>query len=217
MQRSSRETRLTSLMLPVAIPLCGPLWRQPRNTLDQGQESGCVAVTREAERIANRRVMSILREEGSTRFPCQNFSNCLEQCHLPDVSRSSTSSGEINPMSKEAEYRANAASAIELASHASNAIDKNRLLEMGEKWLDLADRAQRLVARFKPTGGSIPFYSPSWATKNTRMRNSARASGKAPRRPLLPHLNRGPLGRLACSTVWRRLISGPAAPARVGS
>jgi hypothetical protein len=49
-------------------------------------------------------------------------------------------------MTKEADYRANAANSIELANRASSMIDKGRLLELAEKWLDLADRAHRLTA-----------------------------------------------------------------------
>jgi hypothetical protein len=60
-------------------------------------------------------------------------------------------------MSKEAAYRANAANTIELATRASDARDKGRLLELAEKWLDLADRAHRLTERFKPSDSQHPL------------------------------------------------------------
>jgi hypothetical protein len=54
-------------------------------------------------------------------------------------------------MTKEADYRANAANSIELANRASSMSDKGRFLELAEKWLDLADRAHRLTQRFAPS------------------------------------------------------------------
>jgi hypothetical protein len=44
-------------------------------------------------------------------------------------------------MSKEDEYRKNAAETVGLASRAATTQDKGRLLAMAEAWLDLADRA----------------------------------------------------------------------------
>jgi hypothetical protein len=60
-------------------------------------------------------------------------------------------------MTKETEYRANAANSIELANRASSMRDKGRLLELAEKWLDLADRAHRLTRRFKPAAWQHPL------------------------------------------------------------
>jgi hypothetical protein len=51
-------------------------------------------------------------------------------------------------MTKEDDYRQNAAQTIELASRAENRADKGHLLALAEKWLDLADRAHRLTKRF---------------------------------------------------------------------
>jgi hypothetical protein len=51
-------------------------------------------------------------------------------------------------MTKEDDYRKNAAQTIELASRAENGADKGHLLALAEKWLDLADRAHRLTKRF---------------------------------------------------------------------
>jgi hypothetical protein len=48
-------------------------------------------------------------------------------------------------MSKEDDCRRNAAESIELAHRAATKSDKSRLLGLAEKWLDLADRAQRLA------------------------------------------------------------------------
>jgi len=49
-------------------------------------------------------------------------------------------------MTKENDYRRNAAETMRLAQRASSTADKSRLLKLAERWLDLADRA-RLIAR----------------------------------------------------------------------
>jgi hypothetical protein len=49
-------------------------------------------------------------------------------------------------MSKEDEYRKNAAETVRMASRAANTHDKGRLLAMAEAWLDLADRAHRAAS-----------------------------------------------------------------------
>jgi hypothetical protein len=71
--------------------------------------------------------------------------------------------GKLNPkfvcpvrMTKETEYRANAANSIELANRASSMSDKSRLLELAEKWLDLAERA-RLTHHFAPSRWQHPL------------------------------------------------------------
>jgi hypothetical protein len=48
-------------------------------------------------------------------------------------------------MAKQEDYRRYAAETVGLASRASSTSDKRRLLAMAEAWLDLADRAHRLV------------------------------------------------------------------------
>jgi hypothetical protein len=45
-----------------------------------------------------------------------------------------------NTMSKEDDYRQNAANSMRLAQRASSCEDKGRLLRLAEAWLDLADR-----------------------------------------------------------------------------
>lgn len=45
-----------------------------------------------------------------------------------------------NTMSKEDDYRRNAANSMRLAQRASSCEDKGRLLRLAEAWLDLADR-----------------------------------------------------------------------------
>jgi hypothetical protein len=60
-------------------------------------------------------------------------------------------------MTKQTEYRANAANSIELANRASSMSDKGRLLELAEKWLDLADRAHRLRRRLSPSPWQHPL------------------------------------------------------------
>jgi hypothetical protein len=60
-------------------------------------------------------------------------------------------------VTKETQYRANAANSIELANRASSMSDKSRLLELAEKWLDLADRTRRLTHRFAPSRWQHPL------------------------------------------------------------
>jgi len=60
-------------------------------------------------------------------------------------------------MTKETEYRTNAANSIELANRASSMSDKSRPLELAEKWLGLADRAHRVTQRFAPAPWQHPL------------------------------------------------------------
>jgi hypothetical protein len=53
-------------------------------------------------------------------------------------------------MTKEDDYRRNAAETFDLAHRAGTSADKGRLLRLAENWLDLADRAARLTKRFGP-------------------------------------------------------------------
>jgi hypothetical protein len=53
-------------------------------------------------------------------------------------------------MSKEDEYRKNAAETVGLASRAATTQDKGRLLAMAEAWLDLANRAHRAASHQSP-------------------------------------------------------------------
>jgi hypothetical protein len=59
-------------------------------------------------------------------------------------------------MSKEDEYRKNAAETVGLASRAATTQDKGRLLAMAEAWLDLADRAQRAASHQSRKVREIP-------------------------------------------------------------
>lgn len=52
-------------------------------------------------------------------------------------------------MTKEDEYRENAAETVGLASRASSTSDKSRLLALAEAWLDLADCAPRVASHHK--------------------------------------------------------------------
>ena len=54
-------------------------------------------------------------------------------------------------MSKEAEYRKNAASLLDLAKRANNNHDRTRLLVISQAWLKLADKLSRLAGRRKTT------------------------------------------------------------------
>ena len=53
-------------------------------------------------------------------------------------------------MSKEAEYRAFAASCILIAHNTRDTLDKARLVAMAEAWLKLAERADRVAKRLVP-------------------------------------------------------------------
>ena len=53
-------------------------------------------------------------------------------------------------MSKEAEYRAFAASCIQIAHNTPDTADKARLVAMAEAWVKLAERANRLAERLVP-------------------------------------------------------------------
>jgi hypothetical protein len=54
-------------------------------------------------------------------------------------------------MSKEVEYRKNAALLLDLAKRASNSHDRTRLLAISQAWLKLADKLSRLAQRRKTT------------------------------------------------------------------
>lgn len=60
-------------------------------------------------------------------------------------------------MTKEDDYRKNAAQTIELANRAADTADKGHLLSLAEKWLDLADRAHQLTRRFGPRRPEHPL------------------------------------------------------------
>jgi hypothetical protein len=51
-------------------------------------------------------------------------------------------------MSKQDEYLDNAAQTLELATRASSSSDKSRLLNLADKWLDLADRGRSEKSAF---------------------------------------------------------------------
>lgn len=55
--------------------------------------------------------------------------------------------GELNPMSRESEYRKNAGEAVDLARRASTTADKSRLLQIAGNWLDLAHAQVARAAR----------------------------------------------------------------------
>jgi hypothetical protein len=57
--------------------------------------------------------------------------------------------GELNPMTREDDYRRNAADTIQLAQRASSSSDKGRLLKLAEAWLDLADRAHKAARNLR--------------------------------------------------------------------
>jgi hypothetical protein len=60
-------------------------------------------------------------------------------------------------MTKEADYRNNAAEMVQFAQRASSSADKRRLLRMAEAWLDLADRAYNAMRRSRKPGVLHPL------------------------------------------------------------
>jgi hypothetical protein len=58
-------------------------------------------------------------------------------------------------MSKEDDYKHNAAQTIGLANRASTSADKSHLLDLAEKWLDLADRAHAVQQRRDRRKGAL--------------------------------------------------------------
>lgn len=60
-------------------------------------------------------------------------------------------------MSRELDYRENAAETFELANRASTMPDKGRLLRLADRWLDLADRAQRLANHLDSVSSEHPL------------------------------------------------------------
>ena len=52
-------------------------------------------------------------------------------------------------MTKEENYRRNAADSVQLAQRAGSTADKGRLLKLAEAWLDLADRAHSAPKRLR--------------------------------------------------------------------
>jgi hypothetical protein len=60
-------------------------------------------------------------------------------------------------MTKQSDYRANAAATMQLAQRASSTADKGRLLKLAEAWLDLADRARGIARRLHRPGNLHPL------------------------------------------------------------
>jgi hypothetical protein len=60
-------------------------------------------------------------------------------------------------MTKESDYRTNAAATMRLAHRASSIADKGRLLKLAEAWLDLADRARTIARRLHKPGNLHPL------------------------------------------------------------
>lgn len=60
-------------------------------------------------------------------------------------------------MGKEQDYRLTAAEIVDLAHKATTALDKRRLLRLAEKWLDLAERSERLAAQPQALIGEHPL------------------------------------------------------------
>jgi hypothetical protein len=65
-------------------------------------------------------------------------------------------------MSKEAEYRKNAAQSVELAHRTVSSADKGRMLRLAEAWLDLADRAHRVSKDQRAKGREHPLISATY-------------------------------------------------------
>ena len=57
-------------------------------------------------------------------------------------------------MTKEDDYKLNAARTVNLANRAATLADKSHLLDLAEKWLDLADRAHEVRQRSERRHGA---------------------------------------------------------------
>ena len=71
-------------------------------------------------------------------------------------------------MTKEDDYRRNAAETVELASRAGNSADKGHLLALAEKWLDLAERAHKLTRRLSGTHRNHPLVDARLGDNQTK-------------------------------------------------
>jgi len=60
-------------------------------------------------------------------------------------------------MGKEQDYRLTAAEMVDRARNATTVIDKRRLLRLAEKWLDLAERSERVAAQPQRPIGDHPL------------------------------------------------------------
>jgi hypothetical protein len=67
--------------------------------------------------------------------------------------------GEITSVTTESDCRKNAATLVDLASRATTAADKGRLLASAEAWLDLADRVHKMARRRVRMIGEHPLIS----------------------------------------------------------
>ena len=63
----------------------------------------------------------------------------------------------MQAMTKENDYRHNAAETLQLAQNTSSTADKGRLLKLAEAWLDLADRARQVTGRLRKSGAVHPM------------------------------------------------------------
>ena len=62
-------------------------------------------------------------------------------------------------MSKEDEYRGNALESCDLAKKATTSADRGRLLQLAEKWLDLAVRAHHFTGPSRQYVGEHPLVT----------------------------------------------------------
>ena len=68
-------------------------------------------------------------------------------------------------MSKEDDYRRNAAETVQLAQRAGSLADKGRLLSLAESWLDLAEHAHALTGRCPASGNLHPLVREKLASR----------------------------------------------------
>jgi hypothetical protein len=61
-------------------------------------------------------------------------------------------------MTREDDYRRHAAETMDLVQKAGSSFDKRRLLQLAERWLNLADRAHRTARENYYQGASAPAY-----------------------------------------------------------
>jgi hypothetical protein len=60
-------------------------------------------------------------------------------------------------MSKVQDYRLTAAEIVDRARRATTAVDKRRLLRLAERWLDLAERSERVATQPQRQIGEHPL------------------------------------------------------------
>jgi hypothetical protein len=83
----------------------------------------------------------IYRKLGIPNAPVERDDHCLIYRFIGGLELKCL--GELNPMSKQDDYLDNAAQTLNLANHVSRLAQRFLLLDLAEKWVELADRSHR--------------------------------------------------------------------------